>query len=882
MKRRTFLLFFGLFLLLLLVGVMPILSQNNETIITLSIQEWQRDMYTASLFEDFEAANPGVKVVVVTPSSTNFYPASNDIEQHLDSVEALVATADVIAVQSWYMSVESTRAGYYLDLMPLIQQDPDFDQNDFFPSIWQAYQWDRGVWAIPTAANVEMFIYDANAFDEAGLAYPDANWTLDDLANAARTLSQTDASGNVTVPGFSTWDPLGIMRSIVGTGYYDDSVVPSEPRLNTPEIQAFIDSYVALLDEGVIQGFGEFDRNEVPLVVEGPWRIGGFGMTQDPDRNWKGSLFPGDGANLTVEALGISAGTTQPELSYELIKYLTNQPALAYRFGSTPVRRSLVGVEPEDGNFFRPEYPEEVQALLDQALETGYAYSEQRFGEYISTLLQRFPGQDEVTVELPTLEEQQQKALDNLEIAANRRGSSVVVVATPVPTPVIQAGEVVLRFRLEVPYSPLPNRERWDQLIEEFVAEDPTVGNIDLISGFGAQPDEEEPDCYYSTGTRVPTLDLSTALSFDPFMDADPDFDDSDFLTGAMNQVIRDNQTWAYPIAVSPFLLSYDTNLFEEAGVALPGESWTIDVFVDTLNQLKAADPTANYVFQSNDFGNTFIMMLTAAFGGLPIDYSTSPSTLNLTDPTVVNAIRQTLDLARNGLMYYTRLDSTSGGGGGGGQVPITSTSGASLAFSLGYRLSGEFTDFVDPTRYISYPKGTDYTPATYSLGAGYINASSQNPEGCYNLIKKIANTPDLVLGIPVRQSQLNDPALDNVVGEPVAQMFRDFAATFDDPNLVMMQDPNSFSGTFGTYIESIWLNQAFDAYVLDDADLETSLVDAQRYIEEYRACIPEDETPDLANMTTEEIQSFYEQFTECAVSIDPRLESRFNFGSDE
>lgn len=880
MQRRTFLLFFGLLIALPVISITPIFSQNNETIITLSVQDWQRDSFSADLFEDFEAANPGVKVVIVSPSSSGFVSAPGAVEEHLDGVAALVSTADVIAIQSWYMSVESTRAGYYLDLMPLIQQDTDFNTDDFFPGVWGAYQWDRGVWAIPTSVNIEMLVYDANAFDAAGLSYPDASWTLDDLANAARVLTQRDPAGNVVVPGFSTWDPLGMMHSLLGTGFYDDSVVPSEPRLDTPEIQAFIDTYTALLDEGVIQSFGEFDRNVVPMIIEGPWRLGGFGMPTDPDRNWKGALLPGGGASLSVEGLAVSAGTDNPELAYELIKYLTTRPELTYRFGGTPIRRSMVGVEPEEeGTFFLPEYPEEVQALIDQALESGYAYGEQRFGEYIAPLLQRFPGQD--LSAFGTLAEQQQAALDNLEAAAARRGSQAVVVATPVPTPVIQAGETVIRFRLEVPYSPLPNRERWDQLIAEFVAEDPTVGNVDLISGFGGGPGEEEqPDCYYASGNRVPSLDLTTVLSLDPLMSADLDFDGDDFLAGAITQVTRDNQVWAYPVSVSPFLLSYSAVQFEEAGVPLPAAGWTIDAFLDALNQLKAHDPSANYVFQS-DFGNTHILMLAAAFGGLPIDYSTTPPTLNLTDPTVIDAVRQTLDLARNGLMSYTRLDNSSGGGGGG-DIPIRSASGASLAFSLGYQLSDDFVDSVNLEGYVTYPQGSTYIPATYSLGAGYINADALSPEACYNFIKKIANTPDLVLGIPVRRSQLDDPALDNLIGPSIAQTFRDFAATFDAPNVVVMQDPNSFSGGIGTYVESIWLNQAFDAYVLDDGDLETGLAEAQRYIEEYRACVPEDESPDITTMSTEEVQSYFEQFTDCAVSIDPRLEPRFNFGGDD
>ena len=42
---------------------------------------------------------------------------------------------------------------------------------------------------------------DPALFDQAGLTYPDASWTLEDVAHAARTLTQYDSSGAVSIPG---------------------------------------------------------------------------------------------------------------------------------------------------------------------------------------------------------------------------------------------------------------------------------------------------------------------------------------------------------------------------------------------------------------------------------------------------------------------------------------------------------------------------------------------------------------------------------------------------------------------------------------------------------------------------------------------------------
>src|SRR5690606_31340207 len=97
-------------------------------------------------------------------------------------------------------SVEAARAGYFMNLDPLIATDSPSDIDDFFPAIWKSAQWDDGTWYIPTSAYIDMLAYDIAAFDEARLVYPNENWTFDDFANAVRELTVYDQEGNVTVP----------------------------------------------------------------------------------------------------------------------------------------------------------------------------------------------------------------------------------------------------------------------------------------------------------------------------------------------------------------------------------------------------------------------------------------------------------------------------------------------------------------------------------------------------------------------------------------------------------------------------------------------------------------------------------------------------------
>ena len=85
-------------------------------------------------FAEFEAQNPGVNVVFVLSGDSMYYgSAAFSPDEHLDSVEEYVNKADVLYSDSWNMSVDATRAGYFLDLSPLVSSDSSFDTADFFP-----------------------------------------------------------------------------------------------------------------------------------------------------------------------------------------------------------------------------------------------------------------------------------------------------------------------------------------------------------------------------------------------------------------------------------------------------------------------------------------------------------------------------------------------------------------------------------------------------------------------------------------------------------------------------------------------------------------------------------------------------------------------------
>ena len=165
-------------MLCLLLGVMisPLQAQDNGPIvISLAVPGYLNEVIKDEITDRFQEENPGVHVHMVSYDDIPAFSPSVGIESYLDDMEAYANAADVVLVVSSVLPVEATHAGYLLDLSPLVNSDTSLNIPDFYDVIWDSFQWDNGVWALPGFADVVSLMYDPAAFDEAGLPYPDAS-----------------------------------------------------------------------------------------------------------------------------------------------------------------------------------------------------------------------------------------------------------------------------------------------------------------------------------------------------------------------------------------------------------------------------------------------------------------------------------------------------------------------------------------------------------------------------------------------------------------------------------------------------------------------------------------------------------------------------------
>ncbi len=867
-------------LALAVLSLIPPTAAQGEITVSLAVPTLIRDLVEDTIVQQFEAENPGVRLHLVFTDDSPALSPGGDITEYLDAMQTYVSQADVFAITNGQVTPESVRAGYFLDMNPLISTDASFGENDFYTTLWQSYRWDNGTWAVPVSADVLALYYDPAAFDEAGVPYPTDRWTFADFEDALRRLALYNQDGSVQRPALIdlTGDRGPLLLSLLGDTVVDSAFVPAIPRYNNPALAALLEDWVRLENDGLFTAGEGIDTD---ALLSAPMIFGRtvFANLGDGSITREMALLPGGRAGLLVNGAAISSGTRYPEAAYALVKFITNSPELANAFfGVIPARQSLIGAEVEGPQFFFADLPESYQPIVDAAALSAFPVAEVRFSGDLETVINRMvtQGLDATTA----LQEVENDILERLDLADQRREDVRIVVAEPPPPAQLNPGEVVLDFGIQSFFPQLPNQDRWDRVASDFASSDPQVGEVVIdtrqpFTGGGLDTMAEAYDCFYIPNNVVPNIDLTLIRSMSPLMAADPSFDPNDFAGGVLTQVQRDNQVWAFPLTIAPQVLWYNPDIFRQTGAALPFPGWTVSDFELSLRDLRLG-PNDPPPFESRDFDSSHLLTLIAAYGGLPLDYRTAPPTINFTDPATVDAIRQVLDLARDGYLNYARLS-------GGFNINFQGTDDiamySQLLNDIAFFIQAFTGDDEGSGGYLltSFPQGAQYNAISYDIGTAYISASSDSVEACYRFISSLSQTPDLFDGMPARRSMINSPELALAQGDDAVGFYNSLDTQMSAPNTILIpslfQAVNDLTAGASNFIIVNWLNRAFDTYVLDDGDLETALAEAELLANNYQQCIVL--IPPYDPLLEDQI-SYVQRYADCAIQVDPTVEGLF------
>ena len=285
------------------------------------------------LIERFEAANPGVTVRHQT------FPYA---DYRTRVAAAIPAGQGPDVVQLFYGWLNDYIEAGLVQPLPTDAFPPDRIEADFFPMV-SAMKVDGAYVALPTAVRSLALFYNKNLIERAGLSAPPT--TLDELVAAAKAMTTTDASGNITQVGLTTgmnaqdhhWFREVLLRQFGAAPYDDDS---RNVTYDTPEGVAALEWYIGLQNEHRVTAAGFMDEPQAAfragragLHIDGSFRIGALQGTRG--LNWGVAPLPAgpDGersnyASYWVNAITSKAEGEKFEAAVKFMEFITSEEAM--------------------------------------------------------------------------------------------------------------------------------------------------------------------------------------------------------------------------------------------------------------------------------------------------------------------------------------------------------------------------------------------------------------------------------------------------------------------------------------------------------------------------------------------------------------------------
>lgn len=244
----------------------------------------------------------------------------------------------------WMHSNESQRYmsnDMLLDLTDKIADSSEIDPENYPEDIWGLYTYDDKYYAVPKDVDTIALWYNKKMFDEAGLDYPTADWTWDDVTEAAKKLTKEDGS-QYGLCLRNDNNQAGYYNLIYDNGGYIINDDKTESGWDDPKTIEAMEMVEGWIKDGVLPPIETMSENgedvllesgKVAMVPQGSWMIAAFRDNEYTAENCDCVELPksattGRRASL-YNGLGwaAAANTEHPEEAWQLIEYLGSKEA---------------------------------------------------------------------------------------------------------------------------------------------------------------------------------------------------------------------------------------------------------------------------------------------------------------------------------------------------------------------------------------------------------------------------------------------------------------------------------------------------------------------------------------------------------------------------
>lgn len=762
------------------------LSSDHGGVITFAIFPWLLDAYQPIL-DEFHKQYPTITVQVKE------MPLTMDPRQ-------IASAADTTLLLT-----QSPTSGYYfLDLTPLQEGDPTFDPDSYWPGILDACQDAEGrIYGLPISVDLAGIFYHEQAFDAAGLPYPQPGWTWDDFQKAANALAKTGAGQPVY-------------------GFLDDSFMNSpDETLLSSRIHFLLDGtggeidvelferelqwYLSLVQSGSLYAANTYPQQSPLLAPEdtdawskawnAAWKASRDLFQKNPPAMWRARLDDTYWADLDVQAspdggltmsgasgriieskpeIGwapfpisaadqndhttpasvtcavISSGTAHPRSAWTWLNFLASHPIIPEWTLSVAAQPAAV-----EASGLWSRIPQKMRAAVLFGVEHGwYAnWYPQEVMAVNRALLAAVSGNSDLQTAL-------QDAGGQVAAAALPTPDPAPIVVAP-PKPTVSPGAIKVTYFS--PYLSVDNRI--ETLAEEFhelhpdISVDP-VSSLDVEGGAatlaGVADLAGEFDCF----TWLPDKDLPTGSlhNLDQFLAIEETDLRNDFTSEALNEFSQEGKLYGLPLAYRPNLVYYNADLLAQLGLEPPAVDWTYADFMELVNAATSGGAQPVYGF-ALEYPSRDTELFLAGQGAPLVDSGGEAPAYLFDTPATRAALQWLAEQVKAGVVFPVTSFDMAGRPNNIMQVRQLILDGR-VAFwmswfdpDLGGSYSLEEAPFKIGVAPVPLPGGAAaWRPSSPALGQ-YISRDAKNARACWDWIKFLALQPDNSLGIPASRS---------------------------------------------------------------------------------------------------------------------------------
>jgi len=314
----------------LLIGIVPMAfaetELNGQLSGDLNVYYWEEYMnpIMETIIAEFNEENPDIKVnCTQIPFDQYFVKLQTSLPAGMGP--------DIFLCNAPYLPYYIEN-GLLMDISPLIAQD-NIDMSKFVASSVKMYASAGQQYGMPQFIDCAGLVYNKQLFDEAGIAYPNSDWTWDDLLSAAQALTNDGQYGFASSSGYYAGYRQFTLQA--GGHTYDENL---RPAVNTPEFTKGVQFSLDLMYEyGVSPTAAQqeetspdqlFSSGKLGMMYAGSWQPVSF--YESLGDNLGCAVVPKDAEQLALShacAWVMNARSTNQTAAWAFLKQLAGENA---------------------------------------------------------------------------------------------------------------------------------------------------------------------------------------------------------------------------------------------------------------------------------------------------------------------------------------------------------------------------------------------------------------------------------------------------------------------------------------------------------------------------------------------------------------------------